>query len=149
MRSKKSIIKQQKLLKEAIQIIVQERKTNNALKRVKLTEQDLVNLEEGRWDSLKSKLAAAGLAIACTATGCAPVVSSTGAPADASALTDIGISPSDFDDVRDDGESHMDFDDEDHNERVPLEAPPNKLGGSTKRNTAANLRSTKRLNKFR
>jgi hypothetical protein len=129
--------RQERLLKEAIRGLVTEEKVNRLLESVRITEDDLFNLEEGRWDGIKKKLAAAGLAIACTATGCAPVMQSTGQPVDPAQLDDIGFN---MDDLRP-GESGVDYDDtgsksSEHDSDHEDEVPATGLGSSVKINRA-------------
>lgn len=123
---------QERLLKEAIKGLVTEERVNKLLESLVLTDDDLYNLEEGRWDGIKQKLAAVGLAIACTATGCAPVMQSTGQPVDPAQLDDMGLN---VDDLMP-GEVDFDFDDTgsrsserdfDHEDEVPATG----LGDST------------------
>lgn len=128
----------ERLLKEAIKEMVLEERVNRRLGGVILEDDDILDLYEGHWDRIKHKLAAAGLAIACTATGCAPVVQATGQPVDPAELVDYGI---DSDELPP-GETDVDFDDTGSrsSKRQPAEdPPPTALGGSVKRNRPGDL----------
>lgn len=127
------------LLKEAIRGLVAEEaeeQVSRMLSRVRVDEETLYQLEEGRWDRLKGKLAAAGLAISCTATGCGPVVSATGEPADP---TEFGISASELPP----GEYDFEFEDETSGvagrPKVDTGTRANALGGSIQTNRAGRM----------